>query len=444
MTATRLARTATIGVATVIAIVMLGLVPATPASADLTVSLTQVLSGLDRPIFLTHDGSDNNRVFILEQRGKIRVAKRSGGVFSLEATPFLDLSSIVENNCLGNNDPGEQGLLGLAFHPNFSSNGKFYVDYVADATPSCVQGTNTGKNSVAAYQTTNPSADTCQGPCTGTVLLAIDDRFTNHNGGMLAFRSDGFLYISTGDGGSGGDPDQNGQNLNSFLGKILRIDVDTGSPYGIPPSNPFVGQMGKKSEIWSYGWRNPYRFSFDRLNGDMWVGDVGQNLFEEVDFEPAGTPGGRNYGWRITEGFHCFNTGGFLRSLITCDRSGQTAPLVEYPHLNGDCSVTGGYVYRGTASPDLVGKYIFGDFCTGRFWTPIGGGQKSLLLDSTLLISGFGEDQAGELYVTSLSGTINRIAGTGIPPTPGAPAPPPPSRGGPGGGTPKAPPPPHR
>lgn len=352
------------------------------------VTLTQVLTGLSQPLFLTHAGDGSGRVFVVERGGRIKVS--DGGTPST----FLDVSGLITAS------GSEQGLLGLAFHPRYSSNGLFYIYYTARGD---------GANTVARYQVSNNpnQADAS----TAAVSLSIPDRFPNHNGGMLAFGPDGYLYVGTGDGGSGGDPDGNGQNLNSLLGKILRIDVDGGSPYGVPATNPFVGRTGTKGEVWAYGLRNPWRFSFDRATGDLYLGDVGQGSIEEIDVQPAGSAGGQNYGWNRMEGSACYNAS-------SCDKTGLTLPIAEYSHSAGNCSVTGGYVYRGAAVPDLAGTYIYGDYCSGRIWTlgPDGAGAwaSTLLTDTSFFISSFGEDQAGELYLTDITGgRVYRFAATG-------------------------------
>jgi hypothetical protein len=236
----------------------------------------------------------------------------------------------------------------------------------------------------------------------GTILLTIAHRaYTNHNGGQLAFGPDGFLYAGTGDGGGGGDPLNSGQNLQALLGKLLRIDVDNGSPYGIPPLNPFAGRSDARHEIWAYGLRNPWRFSFDRETGDFFIADVGQNLWEEVDFQLATSIGGENYGWNIMEGLHCYNA-------TTCNQTGLVLPVIEYGHTSGACSITGGYRYRGARSSRLRGMYIYGDYCNGMIWgaTPMPNGtwSSTLLLGAPFSISSFGEDASGEVYVADYSG----------------------------------------
>ena len=352
-----------------------------PATAPSS-ALETVVSGLDQPLFVGHAGDDSGRMFIVERGGRIRILRGS----ALESTPFLDIDSKV-----GSSD-SEQGLLGLAFHPTYSSNGLFYVDYT----------NNSGDTVVSRFQV---SADPGQAdPESETVLLTIDQPAPNHNGGMLAFGPDGYLYIGTGDGGGAGDPSNNAQNITTLLGKILRIDVDSGSPYAIPAGNPYADNPDSsiKKEIWAFGLRNPWRFSFDRGTGDLYIGDVGQGSREEIDYQPASSTGGENYGWRVMEGSQCYNA-------PTCDSSGKTMPVAEYGHGgSGGCSVTGGYVYRGRRSPVLRGTYLYGDYCTGRIWglvnDPLGDWTSTLLIDASFNISSFGEDQDGEVYLTDFSG----------------------------------------
>ena len=356
--------------------------PGPPPPVVVRYELQSVVSGLTNPldVQVPPDGSD--RIFTVEQDGIIRVVQ--GGV--LVAAPFLDIRSRVTSG-------GERGLLGLAFHPNYASNRRFFLNYTRTVGGQL-------QSVVAEYQssTTNPNvADS-----TERILLTLDQPFDNHNGGQVVFGPDGYLYIGFGDGGSGGDPFGNGQNLDRLLGKILRIDVDSALPYAVPPDNPFVGQAGAREEIGAFGLRNPWRFSFDRINGRLFVADVGQDSFEEVDLV---TKGG-NYGWNIMEGTHCFQppTG--------CDTTGLELPIVDYSHSEGS-SITGGYVYRGTLNPELRGLYVFGDFVTGRIWTLTetspGMWTRALLLDTNLNISSFGLDAAGELLVADYNGAVYRL-----------------------------------
>lgn len=350
-----------------------------PSTTLLT--LTRFAGGFTRPVTITHAGDGSGRLFVVEQGGTIRII-RNGVVAEI---PFIDISSLVTPT------GGEQGLLGLAFPPGFAARGTFYVNYT--------DRTGIG-NTVVARFGVGPNTDQAD-PATRAELLTIVQPFANHNGGQLAFGPDNLLYIGTGDGGSGGDPMGNGQSLATLLGKVLRIDVLSGAiPYAIPGSNPFG------SEIWAYGLRNPWRFSFDRLNGDLYLADVGQDLVEEVNFQAAGSGTGANYGWNIMEGSRCFAT-------AACSSAGLTLPVAEYLHGSGDCAVIGGYVYRGSAFPALQGTYIYGDLCSGRIWGLRRSGavwQNTLLADTALQISTFGEDETGELYVGDYAtGDIYRI-----------------------------------
>jgi glucose/arabinose dehydrogenase len=355
-----------------------------PEPRQEVISLEPVANGLDRPLFVTHAGDGSGRLFIIEQPGRIRIYKEGG----LLSRPFLDIGPQI--SCCG-----EQGLLGLAFHPRYAENGSFYINY-----------TNRQGNTVVARYQVSDDPDVAS-PGGAVTLMTISQPFPNHNGGCLQFGPDGFLYIATGDGGAGGDPFNNSQDLQSRLGKVLRIDVDAGPTFGIPPDNPFVGQPGL-DEIWASGLRNPWRFSFDRATGDLFIGDVGQGAWEEVDFQPAGSPGGKNYGWRVMEGTHCFSPP------RDCNTAGLTLPIHEYSHAEG-CSVTGGYVYRGSRIPTLVGTYIFGDYCTATIWglkrNDAGVWERTELLqtDFRRSLSSFGEDEAGEVYVCDLGGGVYRI-----------------------------------
>jgi glucose/arabinose dehydrogenase len=352
-----------------------------PASSSPGIILTQITSGFVEPVHITHAGDGSGRLFVVERAGVVRIIS-NGAVLP---APFLDISVLVRST------GGEQGLLSIAFPPGFAAKRYFYVDFTSLA--------GVGDTVVARYPlTADPDFADSAG---GIPLLNVSQPFENHNGGQLAFGPDGLLYIALGDGGSGGDPLGNGQNLATLLGKILRIDVEAGlAPYAIPASNPFG------NEIWAYGLRNPWRFSFDRATGDLYVADVGQDLFEEVNFQPAANTGGENYGWNIMEGSSCFNN-------PNCNRVGLTLPVAEYSHAEGNCSITGGFVYRGAQYPALQGTYIYGDFCTGRLWglERIGAGwENRLLLDTTLQISSLGEDEVGNLYVADFgTGDIYKI-----------------------------------
>ncbi len=316
-------------------------------------------------------------MFIVEQGGLIRILQNG----QILEPPFLDIAERVDDT--GN----EQGLLGLAFHPDFASNGFFYVNYTE-------QGGNTV---IARFTATGNTAD----PNSEVRLLGVQQPFPNHNGGGLAFGPDGYLYIGLGDGGSGGDPQGNGQNLKTLLGKILRIDVNSGDPYAVPSDNPFG------NEIFHYGLRNPWRFSFDALTGDLWIGDVGQGSWEEIDFLPAGTPGGINFGWNRYEGLHDYSSGAQIEN--------YRPPLFEYSHTEG-CSVTGGYVYRG-AMPEWQGVYFYGDFCSGKVWGALRLADASeetsvstVLFETGAAITSFGVDESGEVYFADRGGNILRLA----------------------------------
>lgn len=369
------------------------LLTASPSSAStapaVRLSLVRVVAGLDAPLFLTNAGDGTGRLFVVEQAGRIRIIAGGRAI----ARPFLDISARVSSG-------GERGLLGLAFHPAYRSNHRFYVDY-----------TDLRGNTVISEFRSSTSDPSVAVPTSERVLLRIPQPYPNHNGGSLAFGPDGYLYIGSGDGGSGGDPGNRGQSLSTRLGKLLRIDVDHTSGtlrYAIPATNPFVGRRGLK-EIWAYGLRNPWRFSFDRLTGDLWIGDVGQDRWEEINRATRASGGGRglDFGWRILEGRACYDppTG--------CSTRGMTAPLAVYGHGLG-CAVVGGYVYRGGAYPFLRGAYLFGDYCSGRIWSVAASGPAAqtphLLLSSGHTISSFGRGENGELYVTDLSsGEVLRI-----------------------------------
>jgi glucose/arabinose dehydrogenase len=368
--------------------------------------IRQVTGGLNQPVGVTHAGDGSGRLFIVEQTGRIRIWRASDA--TLLATPFLDLSGIV-GPCASATDCGERGLLGLAFHPDYPTNGLFYVYYTQ------ISG---GDVAIARYSV---SANPNVANTSGTVLLTIEhSSATNHNGGQLAFGPDGFLYAGVGDGGGGGDPFENGQNRDALLGKILRLDIDRDDfpadpnlNYGIPAGNPFVGTAGR-DEVWTWGMRNPWRFSFDRLTGDLFIGDVGQDAFEEIDFQAASSAGGENYGWDCREGAHVY-TGTDNDGNAGCDGVTFVDPILEYAQASGNCSVTGGFVYRGLVASPLSGNYLFGDFCTGRIWRGVpaagGGWSRVDLVDTNFGISSFGEGETGRLYFTDLFGdTLQWIA----------------------------------
>ena len=342
-----------------------------------------------RMVFLTYPDDDTNRLFLVLQPGRILVFPNERTVASAEV--FLDIRERV-------NDSGnEEGLLGLAFDPDYATNGFFYIYYTA---------ANSRRSVVSRFSVRGDDPHRAD-PASEQVVMEVPQPFSNHNGGNLLFGPDGFLYIGLGDGGSGGDPLGNGQDPNTLLGSILRIDPRTPSEsrtYSIPSDNPFVDVTGFREEVWAHGLRNPWRFSFDRETGDLWAGDVGQNDFEEIDLILPG----RNYGWNVMEGLHCYPP-----SVSSCDQTGLESPIVEYPLTGGNCAVTGGYVYRGSRLPSLYGAYIYGDFCSGKIWALRYDGQRvtdqALLVDSTLRLSSFGEDQAGELYILSFDGKVYRL-----------------------------------
>lgn len=387
---------------------LLSLAPApSPASLETVVwpeiEFSPYISGVDKPVHITHAGDGSGRLFVVEQPGRIRLVKGD----SLLPTPFLDISARV---LFG----GEQGLLSVAFPPDYPEKGHFYVYYT----------NKSGDNQVSRFDLTgNPDlAD----PASEKLILYLNHPARdNHNGGQISFGPDGYLYIATGDGGGGGDPDQNAQDPASLLGKILRIAVEYYSPepsnapnrvhlpliygssdphpaYRIPADNPFVGTPGYRGEIWALGLRNPWRFSFDRLNGDLYIGDVGQGKYEEVDYQPASSAGGENYGWNIMEGPECYVGD-------TCDQTGLTLPVAYYGH-GPECSITGGYVYRGQANPSMQGFYFYGDYCSGGVFALIqdaGQWQSDYLVSSTAYsITSFGEDESGELYLADLGGGV--------------------------------------
>jgi glucose/arabinose dehydrogenase len=337
--------------------------------------LRPVAGGFESPIGLTDAPDAESRLYVIEQPGRIR-SFTSGG----DVQPFLDISDRLVAG-------GEQGLLGLAFHPDYEEDGRFFVNYT---------DTN-GDTVVSSFTAPDGAGD----PSSEQILLTVDQPFANHNGGHLAFGPDGYLYIALGDGGSAGDPENNGQRLDTLLGKLLRIDVDAGGsdPYAIPDDNPFAGEEEARPEIWAYGLRNPWRFSFDRETGDLWIADVGQDVYEEVNREAARGSGGLNYGWRVVEGPDCYEEG--------CDTGDFVAPVATYTHDFG-CSITGGYVYRGEAFPNLQGAYVAGDYCSGNIWA-LPADVRSVAdpepaLDTELRISSFGEDADGELYLTDAAG----------------------------------------
>ena len=359
--------------------------PTTPEPAE--VALEPVVQGLSAPVYVTAPPGDAERLFVVERGGLVLIVEDGAAL----PTPFLDLRASV--TAAGS----EQGLLSIAFHPQYSSNGYVYASY-----------TNTEGNTRIVRHTVSVNPDQVD-PASADTVLAVDQPFTNHNGGLVAFGPDGMLYVGLGDGGSGGDPQGHGQDVTTLLGSMLRLDVDGATSYAIPADNPFVGQTNARPEIWAYGLRNPWRFSFDRETGDLYLADVGENALEEVSFQPAASAGGENYGWNVMEASACFTPRN------GCPTTGLTLPMYDYSHGEG-CSVTGGYVYRGSASPALAGRYFFADYCGGWIRSfVVQNGQATGVRDHTddlgtvPAISSFGEDGVGELYVVSLSGTVYRV-----------------------------------
>ena len=337
------------------------------------VGLVEVARGLDKPVYLTQE--PGGPLLVVGQKGLIW-ALADGG-----KEVWLDVRKKV--SCCG-----ERGLLGLAFHPRYAQNRRFFLNYTS----------RRGHTVIEEYRDKKPFR----------TLLVIRQPYANHNGGHLAFGPDGHLYVGTGDGGSGGDPQGNAQNPQSLLGKMLRLDVDHGDPYAVPEDNPFVANPKYRPEIWALGLRNPWRYSFDRASGDLFIADVGQGRWEEVNYVPApmGTAGGRNFGWNVMEGNHCF------KPPKNCRRAGLAPPILEYGHDQG-CSITGGYVYRGQAVPELVGAYLYGDYCSGTVWAARWTGQgweSQVLLRTQAKISSFGEDAVGEVYLVDHQGRIYRMA----------------------------------
>jgi glucose/arabinose dehydrogenase len=349
----------------------------TAAPTTTRVQLELITSNLNEPVGLANAGDGTGRLFVVERDGRILIAGGSGTAHSM----FLDIRDRVRSVS------SEQGLLGLAFHPNFIGNGFFYVNYTDSA----------GNTKISRFTASTVAGPTPPG--SERVILTINQPASNHNGGHLAFGPDGYLYIGTGDGGGGGDTFRNGQNGQTLLGAILRLDVDSAFPFAIPADNPFVGIERLRNEIWALGLRNPWRYAFDRLTGDLYIADVGQSDYEEVNIQPASSMGGENYGWPVMEGRHCFPSG------TTCSMVGLTLPILEYDHSQG-CSITGGHVYRGVLYPPAAGIYVFGDFCTGRIWGlfPSDGSSRALaeLGRSDIRITSFGEDESGEIYVVGV------------------------------------------
>ncbi|HET9580173.1 MAG TPA: PQQ-dependent sugar dehydrogenase [Usitatibacter sp.] len=366
---------------------------ATPA-ADL-IALRPFASGLEFPVEIVHAGDGSGRLFVVEQAGRIRVVNADGTV---RPTPFLDIVPQVRSG-------GEQGMLGLAFHPGFAQNGLFFVYYTVPPLDPADGG---NEIRLVRYKRLATDPNVADYGSAETILSIPHPQFGNHNGGKIAFGPDGYLYIGVGDGGGAGDSFNAAQNLLDLRGKLLRIDVDAGPRYGVPPSNPFANRDGARGEVYAYGLRNPWRFSFDRETDDLFIADVGQNLWEEVDFAAATTAAGRNFGWPAHEGTHCF------RPASGCALAGETLPIIEYGHdSQGGFSVTGGFRYRGHDVPELQGRYVYGDYVSGRIWiaTPGLHGRWAPRQVATLpAVSTFGEDENGELLVADhVAGTILRI-----------------------------------
>ncbi|MCS6847275.1 MAG: PQQ-dependent sugar dehydrogenase [Anaerolineae bacterium] len=360
--------------------------PTAEARQDMQPALQMIADGLESPTYLTHAGDGSGVLYITEQPGRVRVW-RDGQVLP---TPFLDLTDRVGDRA------NEQGLLSIAFSPDFAQSRRLFVNYTDTAGDTVISGFIANADGLTA----DPSSE--------WVVMRIAQPYANHNGGQIKFGPDGMLYIGMGDGGAAGDPQNFAQNMRSLLGKMLRIDVSQSSPaqpYRVPADNPDFGD-GARPEIWASGLRNPWRFSFDRVTGDMFIADVGQNAFEEINFQPA-NQGGQNYGWKFREGFAPY--AGDPGTLVLTD------PIHQYAHREGGCSVTGGYVYRGSALPSLAGAYIYGDFCSGLIWTlrPDGNGgwQNDILFRTPYNISSFGEDEAGELYVLDRNGGVYKLVG---------------------------------
>lgn len=382
-----------------------------PLAGSAGVSSQLVAGGFSRPVYVTSHPADATVLFVVEQKGVIRIIDDG----NVQPAPFLDITDRVHTPV----SPGdERGLLGLALHPGYVTNGCFFVNYVDKNDVTKISRFTALSHSLRADSDSEKA------------LIELKQPYSNHNGGHLAFGpQDGFLYIGLGDGGSAGDPLNHAQNLDNLFGKILRIDVDGGNPYSIPDDNPFVDVDGARPEIWAYGLRNPWRFSFDRLTGDLFIGDVGQDAWEEIDVLPAGSTAGVNFGWRIMEGNHCYNPP------ADCQTEGLTRPVWEYSNdanymrtLMGmsqsgvaGCSVTGGYVYRGKSMPELGGAYFFSDYCSGNIWSfELSGGRATNFKDRTLevnlaggrfttFVSSFGEDAAGELYVVDYNGGLYKL-----------------------------------
>jgi glucose/arabinose dehydrogenase len=373
------------------ALLLITILPASVARGATTIGLPLRASGLQALTQVTNAGDGSNRLFLVEKRGVVRVYQNG----AVKAGTFLDLRALIGDSS------GERGLLGLVFHPQFEVNRRLYVYY-----------TRTGGDIVVARLRANASGSWTSRSTLEPMLVIEHSAHSNHNGGAMAFGPNGYLYIGTGDGGGAGDPGRNAQSkTKNLLGKILRINPGgSGSGpyrrYSIPTTNPFRGATTGLDEIWAYGLRNPWRISFDRSTGALFIADVGQSRYEEIDREPPAYAGGRNYGWNVMEGKHCYNAS-------SCSTSGKTLPVAEYGHTGGNCSITGGYVYRGSAYPALAGQYVLADFCSGRFYTmPAEGSSLWMRRDTVLNVTSFGESEDGELYAVTINGRLYQVTAT--------------------------------
>jgi glucose/arabinose dehydrogenase len=380
------------GLSTLILSLLLGWVPFGAAAAPLlqpdpgspAIALELVTDQLLQPVYVTHAGDGSGRLFVVEKKGRV-VTLREGAP---EAKPFLDISALVASEAT------EQGLLSIAFHPGFSSNGQFYLAY-SDLSNNLA---------IVRYRVVEGDPELANPESSETVLYlehpARDRRDLRHYGGFLQFGPDGYLYVSLGDQSTNGH-----QKQTDLRGKLLRLDVDGGSPYAVPPDNPFVGRQNARPEIWAYGLRNPWRFSFDQATGDLYIADVGRNKWEEINLQRAGSGGGQNYGWDKMEGTHC-HAWRQSEEGLPCDTNGFEQPIAEYDHTQG-CAVIGGQVYRGSNFPQFIGLYFFADYCAGRIWSlqeqAPGEWRQEELMKAPFFISSFGQSETGDLYVTSTS-----------------------------------------
>jgi glucose/arabinose dehydrogenase len=362
--------------------------PVAPPDAS-AITLTPVASGYTRPLLVTNAGDGSNRLFIVEQTGKIWIVDAGTPLDN----PFLDVSGLISPDALNLGGYSERGLLGLAFSPDYENNGQFFINY-----------TDLNGNTVIARYRVSDEDPNVADPNSAVTILTQEQPYANHNGGNLAFGADGYLYIGFGDGGSGGDPENRAQNLSTWLGKILRIDVNNTDLYAVPEDNPFVGQASAAPEVWAYGLRNPWRFSFDAVTGDLYIADVGQNQYEEVNFQPGNSAGGENYGWPAYEATHPYNNEQLANTIM---------PVAEYPHSQG-VSISGGHVYRGAQIPSLQGVYLYADWGSGFIWwlyqDEAGAWQNGVLMSSTgHSVSAFGVDEQNELYLVDYSGAVYRF-----------------------------------